>query len=90
MPAEAGEMHESSLAEEFVLEGRQKAARESVLLVLAVRFGEERAKELTEPIERIPDLNRLRELHKLAILARRLSQFRRAMTTAELAVGDQP
>jgi hypothetical protein len=74
-------MHESSLALEFVLEGEQKGARKSVLQVLTLRFelGEDEAKELKEALERITDLDRLRELHKLAILARRLSQFRKAL-----------
>jgi hypothetical protein len=75
------EMHESSLAREFVLEGEQIGARKSILQVLTLRFGEERAKEFTQALEGITDLNRFDELLRLAITARRLSQFRRALTS---------
>jgi len=48
--------------------------------VLTLRFGEEAGKEFTEALDRITDLDRLKELHKLAIKARRLSQFRKEVT----------
>jgi hypothetical protein len=75
-------MHESSLAQDFVLEGKQEGVRESVLQVLTLRFGEEEAKGFTEALERITDLERLRELLQQATRARRLSQFRRAVMGA--------
>lgn len=74
------EMQESSLFPEFVLEGEQKATREAVLEVLTLRFGEEAARDFTQALDRITDLDRLKELLKLAIKARRLSQFRKAVT----------
>jgi hypothetical protein len=74
------EMHESSLAQEFVLEGTQIGIRQSVLEALTVRFGEERATEFTEALGRITNLDRLKDLLKLAIQARRISQFRRALS----------
>jgi hypothetical protein len=74
------EMHESSLAQEFVLEGEQNGIRQAVVQALTLRFGEEQAREFTEAVGRITDLDRLRELHRLAIQARRVSQFRRALT----------
>ena len=73
-------MHESSLAQEFVLEGQQIAVRKSILQVLLLRFGEEEASEFTATLERITDLDRFDELFNLAIKARRISQFRRAMS----------
>jgi hypothetical protein len=74
------EMHESSLAQEFVLEGAQVTRRQDILDILMVRFGEEQAREFTETLGRITDLDRLKELHRLAFQARRLSQFRKAVT----------
>jgi hypothetical protein len=73
-------MHESTFIQEFVLEGEQIRARKWLLQVLGLRFGEDKAKEFKEALERITDLGRLDELHKLAIQARRLSQFRKAIT----------
>jgi hypothetical protein len=73
------EMHESSLAQEFVLEGEQIRARKAVLQVLQLRFGED-AKEFTEALDRITELERLEELLTQATQARRLSQFRKAIT----------
>lgn len=74
------EMHESSLAQEFVLEGEQIRARKDVRKVLLLRFGEEAAGEFTEALEHIADLDLLDNLHELAIRARRLSQFRKAIS----------
>jgi hypothetical protein len=76
------EMRESSLFPEFVLEGEQIAARRSVRQALEVRFGEEAAQDFAEALDRITDLNRLEELLKLAIKARRLSQFRKALPSS--------
>jgi hypothetical protein len=73
------EMDASSLFPEFVLEGEQIRARKDVFQVLSLRFGEDEAREFQEALERISDLDRLEELHRLAIKARRLSQFRKAM-----------
>jgi hypothetical protein len=75
-------MHESTLVQEFVLEGEQIRGRKAVLQVLALRFGEEETKEFKEALERITDLGRLEELLKQAIQARRLSQFRKAIATS--------
>jgi hypothetical protein len=74
------EMHESSLAQEFVLEGEQNHARKTILRFLGQRFGEEEAKQFKEALEGITDLERLDELIDLASRARRLSRFRQALT----------
>jgi hypothetical protein len=74
-------MHESPLAQMFVLEGQQIRGRQAILEALTVRFGEEQAQEFADVLERITDLDRLKELHKLAIKSR-LSQFRKEMTRA--------
>jgi hypothetical protein len=76
------EMHESTLAQEFVQEGEQIRARKDILQVVAVRFGEEKTKDLAEALEHVTDLDRLAELHKQAVKTRRLSQFRKAITNA--------
>jgi hypothetical protein len=75
------EMTWSSLFPEFAQEGKQEGIRESVLQVLSLRFGEETAKEFTGALEHITDVDQLKELHKLAIRARRLSQFRKAIAS---------
>jgi hypothetical protein len=74
------EMHESSLAQEFVLEGDQIRARKAVLQLLKLRFGEEQSKEFTQTLEQITDLGRLEELLSQAYHARRLSQIRKAIS----------
>jgi hypothetical protein len=53
------EMHESSLAQEFVLEGTQIGIRQSVVDALTVRFGEKKAGEVTEALARITGVDRL-------------------------------
>jgi hypothetical protein len=74
------EMVDASLFPEFVLEGEQIRARKAVLQVLAVRFGEKKAKEFAESLERITDLARLEELLKLATVAPRLREFRKVIS----------
>ncbi len=69
-------------AQEIVLEGTQIGIRQSVVDTLTVRFGEKKAGEFTEALARITEVDRLKELHRLAIKARRLSQFRRALTNS--------
>jgi hypothetical protein len=81
LPQEQNGTHESSLAQEFVLEGTQIGIRQAVVEALSVRFGEQKTGEFTEALARITDLARLKELHRLAIKARRLSQFRQALTS---------
>jgi hypothetical protein len=76
------EMHESPIAQMFVLEGEQIRARKAVRRVLTLRFGEDQANEFTEALDRITDLHRLDELLDSAIQARRLSAFRKEMTRA--------
>jgi hypothetical protein len=73
------EMSWSDIFPEFVLEGEQIRARKDVLKALSLRFGEDQAKEFTEALDRITDLDRLDKLHELAIKARRLSQFRKEL-----------
>jgi hypothetical protein len=74
------EMHDSPIAQMFVLEGEQIRGRKSVLQVLQLRFGDEAAKEFEEAVNRHEDLERLQELLQLAVTVRRLSQFRKALT----------
>jgi hypothetical protein len=82
-PGNGEELRESYLLWEFVLEGELKARRENLLQVLTLRFGEERAKEFAETLEGITHLARLTQLFKLAITARRLCQFRKALAGLE-------
>jgi hypothetical protein len=75
------EMHESSLIQEFVAEAKQEQAREDLIGILTNRFGEEASKEFVEAIGRINNLEQLKELHRLAVTAKRLSQFRKTLPT---------
>jgi hypothetical protein len=74
------QMRESPLYQEIMEEGRQLNAREDVLQVLTLRFGAEAAKEFEDGVNRIDNLEQLKELHKIAVQSRRISQFRRALT----------
>ena len=73
-------MRDSPLVQEFILEGEQIRARKDVLQALNIRFGEDTASEFTEQLARIEQLDQLDALHRLAIKARRISQFRTAIT----------
>jgi predicted transposase YdaD len=78
-------MKESPFYQEILAEGRAEgraeARRESIRDVLTIRFGEAAAAECTPVLERIADGDRLMELLRLAIRCRRITEFRRALTT---------
>jgi hypothetical protein len=63
------------VAEEFKVE----QAREYVLQVLRLRFGEEAVTEFQEAIDHIQHLEQLDALLKLAVQSRRISAFRKGM-----------
>jgi hypothetical protein len=72
-------MDASSLFPEFVLEGEDSRWQgRAPGCHAALRGGSGR--EFTEALKRITDLNQLEELLKLAISARRLSQFRKGLS----------
>jgi hypothetical protein len=75
------EMRDSPIIQEFIQEGEQLRARKDVLRVVELRFGAEAVKEFEEALNRIESLERLQQLLELAVRARRISQFRRAVSS---------
>jgi hypothetical protein len=73
------QMRESSFFQQVAAEAKVEQARDSVLEVLRLRFGEEAVAEFQEPINRMEHLEQLTALHRLAVQSRRVSQFRRGM-----------
>ncbi len=76
-------MRESPFVQELLAEGRGEgglvARRADILEVLGIRFGAEAAAEFTEPLNRIQDLEQLRELVRVATKCRGVAGFRRAL-----------
>jgi hypothetical protein len=72
-------MRESPLYQEIAAEGAQNHARKAVLQALPLRFGQSAASEFTDAVNRLENVEQLDALHKIAILCRRISQFRRAI-----------
>jgi hypothetical protein len=72
------QMRDSPFYQQLVEEGRVSEGRAAVLDALEVRFGTATAKEFEEPLNKIENLDQLRELRKLAMQSRSLSRFRRA------------
>jgi hypothetical protein len=70
-------MRESKFFEEVMAEGRIERGREDVLEALQVRYGPEAVAEFKDALAAVNDDQLLSELHRLAIAARRLSEFRR-------------
>jgi hypothetical protein len=76
------EMKASEFFPEFVEEGRVEARRQDILQILGLRFGPETAKEFEQAVNQVANDAQLQELHKLAIQSRRVSQFRRALSSS--------
>lgn len=75
-------MRESNFFEEIEAFGRLVQSQVAIMEALAVRFGPEAAEEFKEPLKSIKDIDKLSELHKLAIKTRGLGPFRRALRTS--------
>lgn len=71
------QMKESSFYQEIMEEGRVEARQADIRHVLELRFGREEAAPLDRYIREINDINRLLELHALAVQCRRLAEFRK-------------
>jgi hypothetical protein len=72
-------MRESKFLAQIEAEGELKSARVALEDVLAVRFGTAAGAEFVDTLNAIKDLDKLRELHKLAIKCRGLGPFRKAL-----------
>src|SRR5262245_12392422 len=83
------QMRESRFLEEVMEEGRMEGAlktkRADILQVLEIRSGAEAAAGVREPPGRITELDRLSELHAVAIGSRRIADFRRALEAVSSA-----
>jgi hypothetical protein len=67
------------LLPELVEDVRREERRRIVLSTLEVRFGPAVVKGLEEIVNRVENLDELRDLLTLAVRCRRVSQFRRAV-----------
>ena len=69
-------MKESKVIEEFQEEARLEARREDILQALDAKFGAAAAAEITPLLQAVTDSQRLVRLHRLAVQAGTLKQFR--------------
>ena len=69
-------MRESKIYEEIKDEGRSDAMRASVLEALEIKFGTDARTEFASLVEDVRDSNRLAALHRLALRAMDLGEFR--------------
>ena len=80
-------MHQPSiveyLAEEAHQQGARKTAREDILEALALRLQPDTAETFKPTIEAIEDLQRLKQLHRDAVLADTLEDFTQALKSNE-------
>ena len=67
------------LAEEAHQQGARKSARESILEALALRLQPDTAATFKPTLDAIEDLQRLRQLHRAAVLADTLEDFTQAL-----------
>jgi hypothetical protein len=72
-------MKESKFFEEVMDEGRAEARRSDILHALGIRLDRETAATFRKDLEQIKDLDRLTDLHAVAIKCRRVAEFRRAL-----------
>ena len=68
-----------NLAEEAHQQGARKSARESILEALALRLQPDTAKTFKSTLDAIEDRQRLRQLHRAAVLADTLEDFTQAL-----------
>jgi hypothetical protein len=73
------QMRESAFMQQVAEEVKLEQAREYVLQVLRLRFGDDTVTEFKEAISHIQHLEQLNALHQLAVQSRRISQFRKGM-----------
>ena len=61
----------------------QQNPREHVLETLEIRFGADAAQSFKPALDAIDDLQRLKQLHRAAVLAENVEDFRQALETNE-------
>ena len=72
-------MHESSIVRYFMEKGHRAGVREGILEVLTLRFQSDIAQAIKLNLEAIDDLQRLKQLHRTAILADRFEDFQQVL-----------
>jgi len=79
-------MRESSFAqyilEQGIEQGERKSTLENILDVLETRFGLGEARSLSDRLASIDDLQRLKQLHRTAIRAASMDEFRQVLDEA--------
>ncbi|MCE2394419.1 hypothetical protein J4G02_07500 [Candidatus Poribacteria bacterium] len=74
-------MYESSIVQHFTERGQRQQGIEYVLDVLEIRFHPSAAETLKSAIETIEDLQLLKQLHRSAMQAPNLDEFKQNLTS---------
>ena len=74
-------MYESSIVQHFTERGQRQQGIEYVLDVLEIRFHPGAAETLKPVIETIEDLQLLKQLHRSAMQAPNLDEFKQTLTS---------
>ena len=74
-------MYESSIVQHFTERGQRQQGIEYVLDVLEIRFHPSAAETLKSAIETIEDLQHLKQLHRSAMQAPNLDEFKQTLTS---------
>ena len=74
-------MYESSIVQYFTERGQRQQGIESILDILGMRFDSSEAETLKPAIETIEDLQLLRQLHRSAMQAPNLDEFKQTLTS---------
>ena len=74
-------MYESSIVQHFTERGQRQQSIEYVLDVLEIRFHPSAAETLKPAIETIEDLQLLKQLHRSAMQAPNLDEFKQTLTS---------
>ena len=76
-------MNQPSIIEYWTEQARQQSARENILEALELRLQADASQIFKPALEAIDDLQRLKQLHRAAILAENVEDFRRALEANE-------
>ena len=76
-------MHQPSIIEYWTEQARQQSARENILEAIELRLQADASQTFKPALEAIDDLQRLKQLHRAAILAENVEDFRRALEANE-------
>ena len=74
-------MYESSIVQHFTERGQRQQGIEFILDILGMRFDSSAAETLKPAIETIEDLQLLKQLHRSAMQAPSLDEFKQTLTS---------